>query len=205
MTVVASVAVVVSVREMWRGEDVGGSISSSHIKDWRQYAAGGSSIGDDRAPVAVVVFSDYQCPFCRILNKELRGLDSLDPHRFRIVYRHYPLEMHPHAFEAAVSAVCADKQHVFPAYHDRLFAQQESIGVKPWSRFARDVGVSNVAQFDACIKNPMTAAIVARDTLAAAQLGIRATPAILVDGILFSGSPGTDTLAVYIKRALVEK
>jgi protein-disulfide isomerase len=206
MTVVASVAVAISMREVvWPSQSADGSTSSPHIKDWRQYAAVGSSVGDSRAPVAIVVFSDYQCPFCRVLNKELQGLDSVYPHRFRIVYRHYPLEMHPHAFEAAVSAVCADEQHIFPTYHDRLFAQQDSIGVKPWSSFARDAGVSDPAAFNACLKDPATTAVVARDTLAAARLGIRATPAILVDGTLFSGSPGKDTLAVYIDHALAEK
>ncbi len=96
--------------------------------------------------------------------------------------------------------------HVFSEYHDRRFAQQDSIGVKPWSSVrTRRFGVSNVAQSMPVLRILRRRAIVAGDTLAAAQLGIRATPAILVDGILFSGSPGKDTLAVYIKRALVEK
>lgn len=83
-----------------------------------------------------------------------------------------------------------------------MFAQPESIGVKPWARFAQDGGVTDTAAFSHCLADRAADAIVARDSLAAVKLGVNATPSFLINGQLISGNPGLNQLNEYVKAAL---
>lgn len=106
------------------------------VADWRAYSRGGTGSGDVGAPVTVVVFSDYQCPFCREASLDLDSLAREQPHLMHVVFRQYPLNVHRDAVPAALAAICADKQHVFDRFHHALFAQQQVIGKKSLLSFA---------------------------------------------------------------------
>ena len=165
------------------------------ISDWERFADRGQWIGSPRAPVRVVVFSDFQCPACQALFARTAGLQARYPGQLGILYRHYPLANHPHAREAATAAECAAEQGRFEQYHALLFQHQDSIGTIEWSELARRAGVTDVPRFDQCLQSPDATARVRVDAAAGDQLGIEGTPTSIVNGFKVTGvGPALDSL-----------
>ncbi len=174
------------------------------VKNWRAYSATGHLLSTARAPVSIIEFADFQCPFCRQSSALVAAVvDSLHG-RVDHIYRHDPLAaIHPYAMMAAVASECAGQQGKFAAYHDELFAEQDSLGKRPWSKIALDAAVPDSAAFSACIRD--SAAVMPRiraDMADATKLGIQGTPAILVNDRLFPGLPTHEQLLELVNRAL---
>lgn len=170
------------------------------VRDWRSYATG-TRIGPADAVVTIVEFSDFQCPYCRVMAERLREVRRKHPREVALVYRHFPLSYHPHALPAARASVCADEQGRFEAFHDALFARQDSLNDAALPRLAKIAGVPDAKRFDECLKGAASLAHVERDIAAARQLGISGTPALLVnDALITGGAPGV--LEEQVARAL---
>ncbi|HWK88494.1 MAG TPA: DsbA family protein, partial [Longimicrobium sp.] len=153
------------------------------VRGWEKLAAEGAVIGRKDAPIKIVEFSDFQCPFCAVVRTKLDSLVARAPDRVQVVYRHLPLTaIHPHATKAGVASECAADQGRFKAYHDALFAGQKQIGTRPWAEFAREAGVPDLPRFDRCVESDETAGRVARDAAVAGQLRLEGTPVFIFDG-----------------------
>jgi len=175
---------------------------SRTIADWQNYVVG-QRIGPADAKVTIVEFSDFQCPYCREAAGRLTAL--VDKHRGQValVYRHFPLSYHEYAVPAAVASICAGKQGRFEKFHDLLFARQDSLGQIPWTEFATAAGVSDEPAFEACLASAEPAGDVERDRQAGSRLGVRGTPAFLINDQLISGTlPGL--LEEAVERAVQE-
>ena len=122
------------------------------------------------------------------------------PNDVALVYRHLPIHEHAHA--AGVAAECADKFGKFAAFHDAMFRDADSIGVKSWSSFALDAGIRDTARFQSCLNESAMNELVVHDSAAAVGLGIQGTPAILINDLLIAGNPGIDKLNEYVETAL---
>jgi protein-disulfide isomerase len=170
------------------------------VRDWRSYASG-TRIGPAGAAVTIVEFSDFQCPYCRTMADRLRNLREAHPGKVALVYRHFPLSYHPHAHSAARASFCADRQGRFEAFHDALFAAQDSLDGTGWQRFAGIAGVPDAAGFDACLQGAASLEAVERDVAAGRKLGISGTPAIMVNGVLITGE-SLAMLEDHVARAL---
>jgi protein-disulfide isomerase len=172
------------------------------IRDWRSYGRG-HRLGGAAAPVTIVEFSDFQCPFCRTMADRLRAVRERHAADVAVVYRHLPLPGHPHALAAARASECAARQGHFEGVHDALFARQDSIGRLPWRVIAATGGVPDLGAFDRCMADSLAPiASVAADTQAAHALGIRGTPHVLVNGLHLRGAVPDDTLEKYVAEAL---
>jgi protein-disulfide isomerase len=163
-------------------------VESRTVPDWRSYTEG-QRIGPADASVTIVEFSDFECPFCRVTADRLRAIRARYPRDVALVYRHYPLSYHKNAVPAAKASICAARQGRFEGYHDALFAQQDSLGLIPWTRLARIAGVPNEAEFEACMQSSAPDAEIERDLQAGTRLGVRGTPAMLVNERFISGAP----------------
>lgn len=177
------------------------STQPTRLPDWQAYARGGHRSGPDGAPVTMVVFSDFQCPACRLLATHVKALRREFPKELAIIHRHSPLSMHPFALEAARASECAARQDRFAAFHDALFVEQAAIGLAPWTRFAVNAGVPDVAGFDQCMAASVPSPTLHADTLAAKTLGISGTPTLLINGLRFTGTPPLDSLRSMVSRA----
>ena len=137
--------------------------------------------GSRQAPLAIVVFSDFQCPFCaHFADTTFRELDRdyIADGKVVLAFRHLALSDHAQAFDAASAATCAGRQGKFWEMHDLLFANAKTLKDAPWRTFAADLGL-NRAQFDSCLggEGPETV----RTDLALAQaLEIDGTPSFLI-------------------------
>lgn len=170
--------------------------------DWQRYATG-RRVGPAHAPVAVVDFSDYQCPACRVLEQRLQASrERFGADRFAVVVRHLPLGKHTHARAAAYAAECAGQQGRFEAMHHTLFAVQDSLSSEKWDAWATRAGVSDLPAFAACLVAPATGARVDADRSAAAELQARGTPTLLVGATRIAGVPTQPVLDSLIAEAL---
>jgi len=173
----------------------------TRVANWRAYAASGHRSGPAGAPVNIVVFSDFQCPACRTLALHLKAIQEEFPQQVAVVHRHSPLRIHPFAVAAARASECAARQDRFEAYHDALFAEQPSIGLASWSRFASDAGMPDLPAFERCVAAAGPEAALARDTLDARALRVAGTPTVLINDLRFTGTPPLDSLRAFVRRA----
>jgi protein-disulfide isomerase len=145
---------------------------------------GAAVLGDESAPVTIVEFTDYQCPYCaRHARTTLPSLISefVDRGTVRYVVRDLPLEQHPLATPSARAARCAASQGAerYWEYHDALFEAQPHLADSTLRGIARKVGL-DLPRFEACLASPKIAALVERDAAAAAEAGLTATPSFVI-------------------------
>jgi protein-disulfide isomerase len=146
-------------------------------------------LGRADAPVKIVAFSDFQCPFCSVFHQTVQRVRARHPDRVALAYRHLPLDaIHPHARAAGLAAECAGEQGRFESYADLLFAQQDAIGGKAWSRFASEARVPDVASFEACMAERRWAGRIEQDSRLAAEMNIDVTPTFIINGTLIPGT-----------------
>jgi len=154
-------------------------------------------LGDKNAPVTIIEFSDFQCPFCRKLYKETLPQikkEYIDTGKAKFVYRDFPLAFHSAAMPAAQGAECADDQGKFWEMHDKIFEEQEKQGsgtvqftaddVKKW---AGEIGL-NTSEFSQCLNSEKYKSEVEKDIADGTAVGVRGTPATFINGRLVSGA-----------------
>jgi protein-disulfide isomerase len=167
-------------------------------------AADGPALGPEDAPVTIVEFSDFQCPYCRRAGPIVHRIAEKYPTQVRVVYRHLPLDkLHPRARATAEASLCADDQGRFWAYHDLLFANPRALEDDDLLRYAADVGAETDA-FAACLKSRTHARRVSEDAAAAASIGVTGTPAFVVNGIVLFGLQSEENLDAVIQSELAE-
>ena len=143
--------------------------------------------GPAGAPVEIVEFSDFECPFCLNAFPTVNQVISTYGNRIRFVYRHYPLPNHPRARPAAEAAQCAHEQGKFWEYHDRLFGNQALLGDEDLKQHAARLGL-DAAQFNACYDSQKYKADVDTDIRAGNEAGVSGTPAFYINGRMLSGA-----------------
>ena len=143
--------------------------------------SGGHLIGDGGSPVQIVEFADVECPFC---GQYVAVLDSLIEHfdgAVSLRYRHFPITtQHPHAMAGAVAMECAAGQGRFEPFYREVFGKQEEIGTEPWTAFAASAGIADLGAFTRCIDGSQVARVVNADIRAARELGVSATPFVII-------------------------
>jgi protein-disulfide isomerase len=165
-------------------------------------AAVGPFLGPESAPVTIIEFSDFQCPYCRRASTVLKELAERYPDEVKIVYRHLPLtRLHPQARAAALAATCADEQGGFWPYHDMLFENPRAMGDDDLGRYAEEVGLER-APFDECLASGRNAPLVDADMEAAQSVGITGTPGFVINGILVFGLQSTERFDELIQAEL---
>jgi protein-disulfide isomerase len=160
----------------------------------------GPTKGELKAPITIVEFSDFQCPYCARAVTTLDRVVAAYPGKIRVVFRHFPLSFHEKAPKAAEAAACADEQGKFWALHDALFESQQ-LDVDALKDQAQRAGLDAKA-FDACLDSGRMAALVERDMLAGQKVGVTGTPAFFINGRMLSGAQPEDAFRKIIDQEL---
>lgn len=176
--------------------------------------AGSHRIGSSGATVAVVEFSDYQCPYCRDFHERIYPRlkkEFVDTGAVQFVHKDLPLKsIHPQALPAALAASCAGLQKHFWPMHEALYANHGKLSPTLYPQLARELGLDE-PKFSACLADPAREEFVMRDTLEAQKLGISGTPSFVIGRIegdvmsvvrLSRGAPSYEAFAQEIEKLL---
>jgi protein-disulfide isomerase len=198
-----AVTVMMARREFMKPANPAASGPPTEIKNWNSYAVGDMRLGPPYAPITIVEFSDFECPYCGQLFPVLRNVLAKYPNDVRLVYRNFPLEqIHSNARSAALAAECAAFQGRFQQYHSLLFQHQDSLGKIAWTTFATRAGVPDKHAFDSCLKSELAAAKLRADSLAGEALHVRGTPTVIVNRWMLNETPTNDVLERLIHQEL---
>lgn len=144
--------------------------------------------GDFNAPITLVEFSDFECPYCEKHAPTLDKILADYKGKVRLVFKSFPLSFHENGQKASESAECASEQGKFWEMHDILFKNQPSgFSTDKFKKWARDIGL-NGGQFDNCLDTDKYADKVNADVAEGSQKGVEGTPATFVNGTLVSGA-----------------
>jgi protein-disulfide isomerase len=149
--------------------------------------AGAPTRGNAKAPVTIVEFSDFQCPYCVRARPTVKRVSETYGDRVRWVFRHYPLDFHPQAQKAGEAAACAGEQGRFWEMHDRLWENPQKLQVADLKEHAKALQL-DVPGFSACLDEGRHADLVERDLRAGQEYGVSGTPAFFVNGRMISGA-----------------
>lgn len=189
-TMLVTVAAIVVASVYVHGQLAGGSpsrgkVDDSEIENWQEDTALGIRVGPVDARMVVTEFMDFTCPFCAMVVPAVDSLLTHYPSEAALVFQHFPLNR-PQSVPSAVAVECADRQGKFEPMYRLLFAQQESLGSKPWAAFADEAGIPDLAAFEECVELPV-------DSFPRIQAGrelgesrnIGGTPTLFVNGRRF--------------------
>ena len=143
--------------------------------------SGAPFIGPANAPVEIVVFSDFECPYCGQVGPLLDEVLQHNAKTVKVVFKHFPLGFHKSAKPAALAAMAAQKQGKFWEMHDRLFANQKSLTPEKFRAIAQELKL-NLGQFDKDQANIELAQRLEKDMNDGRRAGVRGTPTLFVNG-----------------------
>jgi protein-disulfide isomerase len=160
------------------------------------------SIGPQGAPITIIEFSDYQCPYCRRWHEQVyQPLLNAYPGKIRLVYRHFPLtSIHPDAFPAAEAAMCAGEQNSYWPFHEKLFSS-DALGSSVYSQYAQELSLDMTA-FESCLTEHKYQEVIQADLDFAVNLGIRSTPTFFINGLAIVGAQPLEIFKKMIDREL---
>lgn len=136
--------------------------------------------GDANAPVTLLEFADYECPYCQQVEPVLKRIESEFKGKVALAFKDFPLPMHPSAPKAAEAAHCAGAQGKYWEYHDLLF-EKKQLAPEALKAYARDLKL-DTAKFDSCLDSGAMKSVVSAHTTEAQSLVLQGTPTFLVNG-----------------------
>ncbi len=177
IALVAISAIALTYRPGTTGNIVTGSSVTTGVQD------GGSDpfFGPEDAKVTIIVYSDFQCPYCTRAVPTVNQIKEKYGDRVKVVFKDFPLSSHQYAQKAAEAAQCAHEQGRFWEYHDTLFANQGSLGIASLKQYASGLGL-NTEQFNSCLDSGKYAAEVQKDFSDGRAAGVSGTPTFFING-----------------------
>jgi protein-disulfide isomerase len=158
--------------------------------------------GSATAPVTIVEFSDFHCPFYKRVLPTLGQLEAQYGDKVELVFRDYPIDnLHPGARKAHEAARCANDQGKFWAYHDALFANAPKASPEQLKTYAQEVGL-DVLAFEQCVNSGTYQAVVQRDVEEGTRVGLTGTLAFFINGRLVSGAQPLESFVRVIEEEL---
>ena len=157
--------------------------------------------GAAAAPITLVEYGDFECPYCRALAPIVDGLRQRLGGQLRFVFRHFPLTAsHPHAFRAAQAAEAAGAQGAFWEMHDLLFARQAALTDEDLVAYAAELGL-DAERFGRELREAVYAERVREDIRTGMASGVTGTPTLYLDGVRFDTTVGLSELLTAIRAA----
>ena len=157
--------------------------------------------GPANAPVTLVEYGDYECPYCGEAHPIVQAIQREMGNRIRFVFRNFPLtQVHPHAQVAAEAAEAAGAQEAFWPYHDRLFEHQRDLSTHALIGHARDLRLS-LDRFERALEQHAFEERVRADFMSGVRSGVNGTPTFFVNGIRHDDSYEYDVLLKAVERA----
>ncbi len=155
----------------------------------------------NKAQITLVEFSDFQCPFCTRGANTVTEIEKFYGDKLRVVFKHNPLPFHPNARPASAAAIAAGKQGKFWEFHDKAFAAQDKLSDENYVAWAKELGL-NLEKFDKDRKDPAATKQIDDDLAMGAGVGIRGTPAFVINGRKIVGAQPAGVFKAVIDEEL---
>ena len=165
---------------------------------------GAPAKGNEKAPVTVTIFGDFECPYCKRAKPELEKLLAAYPEKVRIVFRHMPLPLHKGAMPAALAAEAAHKQGKFWPLHDELYKSNLNLEKEMLTEYAKRSGL-DVERWKKDVESAEVKARVEADMALGKKLSIAGTPAVYVNGKFLNGAMRFENFRDYVEIMLDSK
>lgn len=161
------------------------------------------ALGPADAPITIIEFSDYECPFCVRWHKQVyQRLMKEYEGKIRFVYRDFPLNsIHPNAAPAAIAAHCAGEQDAYFRFHDALFSSEYGLGREAYLSYAAELGL-DIKAFQTCLDEERYADKVEADVRYGYSIGVSSTPTFFVNGIAIVGAQPYEIFQQLIEKEL---
>ena len=160
--------------------------------------------GAPNAPVSIVMWSDFQCPFCGRAEPTVKQIEDEYGSKVKVVWKNQPLPFHPNAMPAAKAAYAAGKQGKFWEMHDLLFSNQQGLSPDTYDKYAQQLGL-DMNKFHAVINDPATEAAIKADSEQGQKLGANGTPTFFIDGRKLVGAQPAEQFKSIIDDELKKK
>lgn len=175
---------------------------ATYVGGWQEALVVGIRSGSTDAPVQIIEFADFECPYCAHFESTIQAVRDKYPDQVAFTFAHFPLIQHSFAEKAARMAECAHAQGRFDEMRAILFDKSEDFGSIPWSDFAEQAAVSDLSQFNACTKQAETLARVQESKKLGERIGISGTPGIIVNGWKFPVPPSTEDFDQIVENVM---
>jgi protein-disulfide isomerase len=160
--------------------------------------------GPKNAPITMVIFSDFQCPFCARVEPTLTQIEKEYGGKVRQVWKNYPLPFHNNAEPAAEAAMAAGAQGKFWEMHDKLFANNTALDRPNLEKYAQELGL-NMAKFKADLDSSKYKSVIEAETKEGQAVGVNGTPAVFINGRKISGAYPFDTFKKITEEELAKR
>lgn len=158
-------------------------------------------LGSANAKVVMVEYSDFQCPACGAAEPIVQEIAKFYGDKIKIVYKHFPLNIHQYAQKAAESSECASVQGKFWEMHDKLFENQNALRISDLKNYAQQIGL-NMTAFNQCLDSGAGAANVKADFNEGIAESVRATPTFFINGRKIEGGQPFEEFNTVIDQEL---
>jgi len=166
-----------------------------------------ATFGNKDVKTKIIIFSDFECPYCKVLFQSLRQIMSQYSDRVFFVHKDFPLDFHPQAENASLAANCALEQGKFWEYGDKLFANQanwqNTTGTQEFKNYAKNLGLKSL-EFNQCLDSKKYQDKINNDKNDAAEFGISGTPAIFINNKFINGVISTEDLKKTVEEELAK-
>jgi protein-disulfide isomerase len=161
------------------------------------------STGPADAPITIVQFAEYQCPYCGKAAESVAEVEKNYPGKIHFVFRDFPLGFHDRAIPAAIAANCAEQQGKYWEVHDALMSNQRALEDADLERVARDAKL-DIDKWQTCRKDPAIEAEIHKDMDDGNKAGVSGTPAFFINGVFLNGAQPYEKFKAIIDRELAK-
>lgn len=161
-------------------------------------------IGEEDAPVTMVIYDDFECPFCARFEQQAWPKikeNYIDTGKAKLYYKHFPLGFHSHAQLAAEASECANDQGKFWEYHDMIFENQADLSKKNLITWAEELEL-DMTEFNNCIDTSKYASKVKQGMVEGQKVGVKGTPSVLIEDELVVGAQPFENFEKVIEKKL---
>lgn len=169
------------------------------VEHWENLIRNERTVGNPNSDIKIILFSDYNCPYCKIMNSTLYDLLK-SRNDIYIMYYEYPGEHNKSSFEAALSSLCAGYQNKYLEYHKILFDRPDLLESKDWQKIAYLAGVEDQITFAKCLNEKLSEDELINEIAVAKNFDIKYTPSIIINGYLIEGSINKNDLQKIISE-----
>lgn len=196
-------------REVTNAQGLGGgpvrSTEPELLKDWNEILQAGIPLQSNDAPIKMVEFFDFECPFCRVFDETMRKFQEKNPGKIARLLVHFPLTSHRFAIPAAKAAECAGEQGRFIEMHEGLLAKQDSFGLKTWTSYALEASIRDSTAFQDCIGRAKPFPRIETGKTLSKRRSIQATPTVIINGWRMGVPPTAEELPLIIENVQAGK